>query len=286
VPRRRDNARLANAYSQHVQAGHEHGAEGQFCILVAASDRAKDIFEITFQNTETIWRDCNWPRYVGFTSKHPDIFGFKSLAAKADSEWRGRLGDYLDSLPDNIRYVMLIVEDFLFTSPVNGSELNAIADYIVRNDLAYVRLTPVYRNWFGLILEYFRRMIDKRPLRPLAFSEPYYSSLETAIWKRDYLRSLIRHPGTIWEFEHTVSTERHYAVWHRAVEYRALVGRGKWYRQAPRLLAQQGLSLGNSRREHQTLKFELRRIRERVVFWMIGYLSFRVRRRFNRLPRS
>jgi hypothetical protein len=285
VPQRRDNARLSNACSQDVQADHEHGAEGQFCILVAASDRAKDIFEITFQNAEAIWRDCNWPRYVGFTSKHPNIYGFKSLAAKTDSEWRGRLGDYLDSLPDNIRYVMLIVEDFLFTSPVNGSELNAIADYIVRNDLAYVRLTPVSRNWIGLIFEYFRRMKGKRPLRPLAFSEPYYSSLETAIWKRDYLRSLIRHPGTIWEFEHTVSSERHYAVWHPAVRYEALVGREKWYRKAPRLLAQQGLSLATSKREHQTLKSQLRGFREKVVFQTIGFLSFRVRRRFNRIPR-
>jgi hypothetical protein len=286
VPLQRTNARFSNAYSQQVEADDEHGTAGRFCILVAASDRAKDIFEITFQNAETIWRDCNWTRYVGFTSKHPDTLGFKSLAAKTESEWRGRLGDYLDSLPNNIRYVMLIVEDFLFTSPVNGSELNAIADQIIRNDLAYVRLIPVSRNFIGLILEYFRRMIDKRPLRPLVFSEPYYSSVETAIWKRNYLRSLLRQPGTIWEFEHTVSTERHYAVWHPVVRYRPLVGREKWYRKAPRLLAQQGLSLCNSKRERQTLKFELRRIREKVVFQMIGYLSFRVRRHFNRLPRS
>ncbi len=68
-------------------------------ILVAASDRAKDIFEITFQNAEAIWRDCNWPRYVGFTSKHSDIYGFVSLAAKSNCEWRERVGDYIDCLP-------------------------------------------------------------------------------------------------------------------------------------------------------------------------------------------
>jgi hypothetical protein len=260
------------------------GIAGKLCVLVAASDRAKDIFDVTFQNAEAIWHECDWPRYVGFTSKHPDAFGFKSLAAKTDADWRGRLADYLDGLPDPIHYVMLVVEDYLFTSPVNGRELNALADLIVRNDLAYVRLIPVTRNLYGRGIERVRRLFDKRSLRPLAHTEPYYSSLNVAIWKRDYLRSLLRQPRTVWQFEHVVSAERHYAVWQPAVKYQALVGKEKWYRQAPRLLAEQGLSLGNSKRELQGSRFQLEVIRERFVFEVVGHLSFRLRRRFNRLP--
>jgi hypothetical protein len=256
----------------------------KFCVLVAASDRAKDIFDIAFQNAETIWRECDWPRYVGFTSKHPDAFGFKSLAAKTDADWRGRLRDYLDGLPDAVCYVMLIVEDYLFTSPVKSSELNALADLIVRNDLAYVRLIPVSRNLCGRRIERLRRLFNRRPLRPLARSEPYYSSLNVAIWKRGYLSSLLCQPGTVWQFEHIVSTKRHYAVWEPVLKYQALVGKEKWYRQAPRWLAEQGLSLGNSKRELQDWRFQLRAIRENIVFQVVGHLSFRLRRRFNRLP--
>jgi hypothetical protein len=256
----------------------------KFCVLVTASDHTKDIFDITFQNSETIWRECDWPRYVGFTSKHPDAFGFKSLAAKTGADWRSRLVDYLDGLPDPIQYVMPVIEDYLFTSPVSGPELNALADVIVRNDLAYVRLIPVGRNLYGRGIERLRRVFDKRPVRLLARSEPYYSSLNVAIWKRDYLRSLLRQPGTVWQLEHVVSTERHYAVWHPVVRYRPLVGKGKWYRQTPRLLAEQGLSLGNSKRAFQDLRFELQSIREKIVFEVVGYLSFRLRRHFNRLP--
>jgi hypothetical protein len=258
----------------------------RFCVLVASSDRACDVFEMVFQNAEIIWHDCDWPRYVGFTSKHPDIYGFRALMAKRPSDWRGELGDQLDSLPDEIRYVMLIIEDFLFTSPVQARELNAIAEQMVRDDLSYVRLVPVTRNFAGLIFEYFRRKIDRRPFRPLAFSEPYYSSVEVAIWKRDYLRSLLRQPGTIWEFEHTVCTERHYAVWHRVVNYEAMVGRGKWYRKSPRVLARQGFSLANSQREVQTFSSWLRGIRERISFQMAGFLSFRIRRYLNKISRS
>jgi hypothetical protein len=269
-----------------VEKDRVHPSADLVCILVASSDRARDIFQIVFQNAAMIWRDCDWPRYVGFTTKHPDIHGFKALAATRPSDWRGELADQLDSLPNNIRYVTLIIEDFLFTSPVNGAELKTIADLMVIEDLSYVRLISVSRNIPGSIIEYFRRKLSSRPLRPLLFSEPYYSSVNVAIWKRDYLRKLLRQPGTIWEFEHTVSTERHYAVWKRVVNYQALVGRGKWYVEAPHLLAQQGLELSNSKRERHMLRTSFQRIRQKIAFQVFGYLSFRIRRGMNRLARS
>ena len=159
------------------EKGQARGIASRFCVLVSSSDRGCDIFEIVFQNAETIWRDCDWPRYVGFTSQHADMYGFKAIAAKAPSDWRGEVGDYLDALPDHIDYVLRIDEDALFLSPVDGEKLNVIADLMVREDLSYVRLDPVSRNLPGRIIEYFRRKLDKRPLRRLSFSEPYYSSV-------------------------------------------------------------------------------------------------------------
>jgi hypothetical protein len=261
-------------------------AAGRFCVLVSSSDRARDIFEIVFQNAETIWRDCDWPRYVGFTSKHPDIYGFTAVAAKRPSDWRGEVGDYLDGLPDHIQYVLRIDEDALFMSPVDGSKLNAIANLMVSEGLSYVSLTPIRRNLPGRIVEYFRWKLDKRPLRPLSFSEPYYSSVALAIWKRSYLRSLLRNPGSIWDFEHTVTNERHYAVWKPVLHQDQIVAKGKWTFRAQRKLARQGISLADSAREFQTMESGLRGIRERVSFEVAGFLSFRIRRRLNRISRS
>jgi hypothetical protein len=276
-------ARSSNVNSR-LETDQTRPAAGRFCVFVSSSDRARDVFEIVFQNAETIWRDCDWPRYVGFTSKHPDIYGFTAVAPKGPSDWRGEFGDQLDSLPDEIQYVLRIDEDALFMSPVNGSELNAIADLMVREDLSYVSLVPVMRNLPGRIIEYFRRKLDKRPLRPLSFSEPYYSSVAVVIWKRSYLRSLLRQPGSIWEFEHIVTNERHYAVWKPVFDQDQIVTKGKWSFRAPRQLARQGLSLANSKREFQTFRSFLRGIRERIVFQAVGFLSLRIRRRLNRLP--
>jgi len=258
---------------------------GRFCVLVTSSDRGRDIFEIVFQNAETIWRDCDWPRYVGFTSKCPDMYGFTSLSTKAPSDWRGEVSDYLDSLPDHIEYVMRLDEDALFMSPVDGEELNAIADLMVQEDLSYVSLLPVRRNLPGLVIEYFRRKLAKRPLRLLSFSEPYYSSVGLAIWKRSYLRSLLRQPGSIWDFEHTVTKERHYAVWELVLDQDQIVTKGKWTFRARRQLARQGITLANSKREFQAMETRLREFREKISFQVGGFLSFRIRRRLNKIPR-
>jgi hypothetical protein len=270
----------------HLEKDQTGAAADRCCVLVSSSDRARDIFEIVFRNSEVIWRDCDWPRYVGFTSKHPDIYGFAAVAAKGPSNWQGELGDQLDSLPERIQYVLRMDEDALFMSPVDGAKLNAIADLMIREDLSYVRLIPVTRNLPGRVVEYLRRKIDTRPLRPISFSEPYYSSVELVIWKRSYLREMLRRPGSIWDFEHIVTDVRHYAVWEPVLDQDQIVTKGKWSRQAPRKLARQGLDLANSKREFQTLRSRLRGIREKISFQLCGFLSFRIRRRLNRITRS
>lgn len=259
------------------------GIPDRFCVLVSSSDRGRDIFEIVFQSAEAMWSSCNWPRYVGFTSVHPDMYGFKALAAKVSSDWHGEVGDYLDALPENVDYVLRIDEDALFMSPVDGEKLNRVAELMVRDDLSYVRLMPVTRNLPGRVIEYFRRRLAKYPLRPLSPSEPYYSSVGLAIWKRNYLRSLLRQEGTIWEFEHIVTNKPHYAVWEFILDQDQIVIKGRWSRRAARQLARKGLSLSNSKREFQTSGSWLRGIRERISFEIAGYSSFRIRKRLNRL---
>jgi hypothetical protein len=255
-------------------------AAGRFCVLVTSSDRARDVFEIVFQNAELMWGKCDWQRFVGFTSEHKDLYGFKSLSAKP-SDWRQQVCDYLDSLPAHIEYVLRIDEDALFMSPVDGGALDAVADLMVKNDLSYVSLLPVRRNLVGGVIEALRRKFDTRPLRPLSFSEPYYSSVAAAIWKRSYLRTLLKQPGSIWEFEHTVTGERHYAVWKPLLDQDQIVVKGRWSARAKRLLAQQGISLPNSKREFQTIGSRLRDVRENITFQIIGYWGLRMRKRFN-----
>lgn len=256
---------------------------GRFCVLVSSSDRGRDIFEVVFQNADTIWRDCDWPRFVGLTTEHPNLYGFKALAAKAPSDWRGELSDQLNNLPPEIQYVLLTFEDALFTSPVDGGKLDAIAKLMVRDDLSYVSLFSLRRNLPGLMIEFFRRKLSKYPLRRLSFSEPYYSAIGTAIWKRSYLQELLRKSGSIWDFEHIVTDRPHYAVWKPVLWQDQLVTKGKWSYRAPRILARQGITLSDSKRGFRTPRSRIRDFREMIVFQTVGFLSFRVRRRLGKI---
>jgi hypothetical protein len=267
----------------HRKEEQTRGVAGRFCVLVNSSDRGHDVFEIVFRNSEKMWRFCDWPRYAGFTSQHPDTYGFKAIATNSVAGWRDELGAQLDRLPAEIDYVLRLEEDYLFLSPVDGAKLNAIAEIMLREGLCYVNLDRVRRNLAGRVVECFRRNISKRPLRPLSFFEPYYSSLTPAIWKRSYLRDLLRQPGNIWEFEHIVTDQRHYAVWDPVLDYDAIVTKGKWSSRAREQLALQGLDL-NSSREFQTRQSRLRALRQNITFELVGYLSFRIRKKLNRLP--
>jgi hypothetical protein len=270
-----------------VQAAEKQRARdiaSRFCVLVNSSDGGRDIFEIVFQNSEKTWRSCDWPRYAGFTTQHPDRHGFKAVTAKGVSGWREQLGAQLDNLPAEIEYVLRLEEDFLFLSPVDGEKLNAIAELMVLENLVYVNLQQVARNLPGSAIEFIRKKLSKKLLRPLSFSEPYYSSLTPAIWNRNYLRELLRRPGNIWEFEHIVTDRRHHAVWETVLDYDGIVTKGKWNFRAERQLARQGLSLANSRREFQPAESRFRGIRQRITFALVGYLGLRIRRKLNRLP--
>jgi hypothetical protein len=275
---------MAVQKSGDMEKEQARGIADRFCVLVNSSDSGLDIFEIVFQNSEKIWGSCDWPRYVGFTSQHADKHGFKAVTAMGATGWREQLGAQLDSLPAEIEYVLRLEEDFLFLSPVDGEKLNAIAALMVREDLAYVNLHPVARNLPGSAVELVRRKLSRRSVRLLSFSEPYYSSLTPAIWKRSYLRQLLRQPGNIWEFEHIVTDRRHYAVWETVLDYDGIVTKGKWNFRAERQLARWGLSLANSQREFQPAESRLRGIRQRITFALVGYLSFRIRKKLNRLP--
>jgi hypothetical protein len=258
--------------------------DGRFCVLVNSSDRARDIFEVVFLNASEMWRDCAWPRFAGFTSTQPGLYGFKPIAAKGPSDWRGELADQLDALPPEVEYVLRLDEDAFASFPVDGRKLDAIAALMLQGDLACVKLLPVARGLFGRAVEYVRRKSSELPLRPIAFTEPYYCSLVPSIWRRSHLREILRQPGSVWDFELTVTGKRHFAVWEPVLDLDHIVTKGRWSRNAARLLARQGLDHRASKRGVQTLGSWLRQRRERLSFLLFGFLGFRIRRRFNRLP--
>lgn len=250
---------------------------GNICVFVSSSDRTKDIFEIVFRDSQRIWSDCSWPKYVGFTTASDGQFGFTAVSASRESTWREELSDQIEQLPQTIDYILLLLDNFLIATKVDAEILYRVFQNARSNSLPYVRLVPVVRNPVGQIIEVFRHRFAASNFRKFSSSEPYYSSLQAAIWRRDHLQSLLRRPGSIWDFEHIVSDAPHYAVWDKTLDYQHVIERGKWLRCARTLVGQK---LDLKKRPQYGLAYAMKRWKTQVVFFLTGYLSLRVRRYF------
>ncbi len=249
----------------------------QFCVLVASSDNRKDIFNICFAHSRQIWEDCDWPRYIGLTTPHEDQYGFK-VVTSPQHEWRRAVAGYIDALPSEIRYILLMVEDTLFLEPIDAATLARAANWLWSAGLPYLRLTPIRRSWIGKMMHAMRMRGDKE-FEIIPPTDPYYSSTEMAIWKRDYLRKLLDLPADAWTFERHVSSWEHRAVTIPVFNQHQIVQKGRWNRVAPRLLARQGISL-DSRRPFQTRLAWLRGKWQNLNFALFGFATLRIRRWF------
>ena len=256
-----------------------------FCVLVASADNRRDIFNICFANSERIWAGCQWPRYVGLTTPQPDVYGFR-VVTSPQMDWAAAVTDYINALPADHRYILLMVEDVLFMRPVNNAMLNEISLAVANCNLDYVRLVPLRRSWFRRLTELLKPELSNflRYIRP---TEPYFSSTEMVIWKREYLLEQLSHGDDAWSFEHRVTSRDHWAVGFPVFDQHQIVQKGRWNWDAPRLLAKflgypqlapEITRILRRTRPFQTLAARLRGHRENISFALFGFTSFRVRR--------
>lgn len=209
----------------------------KFCVLVTSGDNRKDIFDVCFANSERIWKDCPIPRYAGFTTPQPEQYGFKTLASYIADDWCKSVAAHIDALPDEHRYILLMVEDTLFMRPVDGNILIKAFMKMYWSGLYYLRLVPVRRSWPARIARAMS-LPNNDFIGCILPDSPYYASTEMAIWERGYLRELLDRPGDAWSFEHHVSRHAHWAVQEPFLDQHQIVNKGRWNRRAARYLAE------------------------------------------------
>lgn len=259
---------------------------GAVGILVSSSDRTKDVFERVFAAFEKRWPDCPWPRYAGFTS--PGAAGephaFTRIGADGPSGWRGELATQVARLPPSVEYVMLFLDDFLLLRRVDTKRVEAIVRQAIASGNAYTRLRAPERSvpvslWRGIL-----RRLGGQELVELGRDEPYFSSLQIALWRRDHLLRSLEQSGSIWEFEHQVLPgARHYAVARSVIDYRHLVERGEWRAYAPRLLRRAGVAFEPGQRKVRARRDDAAHVWQRLKFGVIGYSGMRLGRAVRRI---
>ncbi len=247
------------------------------CIFVSSSDNTFDVFSLVSGSVAKRWPGEVFDLYVGLNqqiAKAP----FHTISAPV-SGWCAELEYQINALPEKFRYIILILDDFFFYEKVDTDELVRLIDMVRGRHIHYLRLKLLERSGLGKALIFLRSLRrNSDGIIRLTHDEPYYSSLQVAIWDRAHLSEMLKQDGSIWEFEHkAIAGSRHYAITRRLLRYNHLIEKGKWFRHAPEILdccdskefEQRGFVQNGLKQS---------RIYKRIKFFLFGYAFFRLRR--------
>jgi len=245
------------------------------CVLVSSSDNTFDIFSIVGNSVVKEWPTDEIQMYVGLNqclASQP----FLGLYSKEAKNWSSELKVQINKLPSKYENIVLILDDFYFTDKVNLHLLQKSLDFFKQNNADYLRLKPIKRSWIVETLYSLR--LNKKFAVKLGKDEPYYSSLQVAIWKRPYLCSMLEECKSIWDFEHyALPGSRHYAVSLDFVKYIHLVEKGKWFKYAPKMLKNTHIKFF-LKRGFVSSPFKNSRLFNKIKFGIFGYFSFRIKK--------
>lgn len=249
------------------------------CIFVSSSDNTYDVFSLVSGSVAKKWPAEAFDFYVGLNEKIAKA-PFHTISAPV-SGWRTELEYQISALPEKFRYIILILDDFFFYEKVDPDELARLMDMVRGRHIHYLRLKPLERSGLGKAIVFLRCLVggnNQDGIIRLTNDEPYYSSLQVAIWDRAHLSNMLTQSGSIWEFEHNViAGSEHYATTRKFLRYDHLVEKGKWFKHAPETLDYCDPGSFEQRGFEQSL-LKHSRIYNRIKFFLFGYAFFRLRR--------
>lgn len=255
------------------------------CIFISSSDNTYDVFSMVSGSVTEKWPSEVFDIYVGLNEKVAEA-PFRTMSAPISS-WGTELEYQISTLPENFRYIILILDDFFFYENVYPDKLERLIDMVRERHIHYLRLKPLERSGLGKVLIFLRSLVRcSDGIIRLNDDEPYYSSLQVAIWDRSHLSRTLRQSDSIWEFEHIViAGSKHYATTQRILRYSHLVEKGKWFKHAPETLGCHDHESFERRGFVQSLLTNSR-LYSRIKFFFFGYTLFRLRRAKIRQARS
>ena len=173
-------------------------------IILTTSDKYRHLV----QSCGT-WLNMYWPGnkvvVLGFKEPQelPDNFDFVSMGNQEDygTDWTTPVGDAIEKMRDN-RFILML-EDYFLTYPVVGSHIRALgnrpfsdAEKIdLSGDRAQFPHTGLKIGGIDI------RVGGDNPMIESSQTARYRSSLQMAIWSKEYFMKLCVPGRSIWEFE-------------------------------------------------------------------------------------
>lgn len=165
-------------------------------ILVVGYDGYKDVWDHFFTLINKYWKDR--PKtYLATSELVPVYENVTVLPAGKDSEWSKRAYNALTQIDTD--YVILMLEDFFITKFVDNDIVEGTLQEIITNKIKFYQLqSPNYNRDKKIGTPYK----GNEYVRVIPQNKDYVLNLQTVIWNREYLLSVIgKENYNAWIFE-------------------------------------------------------------------------------------
>lgn len=162
-------------------------------VLVCSCDKYEDAWEPFFRLFKIMGADkCTGNPIVLNTETKQykcDFLNVKTVNTPNTKTWSERMISVVDGI--ETEFVFFLLEDFFIQSPFNLQQFNKVIDFMRNNpDVGAVHTTPSSR--FESIPD---EMFFERTFEELRIT------VTAVIWRKDYLRKMLRKHEDIWQFE-------------------------------------------------------------------------------------
>jgi hypothetical protein len=235
----------------------------EIAVLIVSCDKYQDLWQPFFTLFFKYWPECPYPVYLlSNYSVFPDP-RVKMITVGEDKDWSSGLATALQQILQP--YVILLLEDYLLTRPVDTAKIQALATYIRQKKAGYLRLFPCPGP--------DAPCADNPDMGEILRGSPYRLSTQAAIWDRQVLSGLLREGETPGELEvfgsrrtdtldvPFLSVKRDDSNIYPISYFCTAVVRGKWVPAAVRLCRNEGIQVDLGIRPLETRHDRLRRYR-------------------------
>jgi hypothetical protein len=244
--------------------------ENNTAILVLSCDKYADVWQPFFLFFEKYWGNCPFPVYLGTNEKQFTFKNVKQIFSHKKTTWSDELKTILEQIPE--KYIVLILEDYFIYETVKNEDIKKIVEVMQLNNAAFTKLGAFPSKYNELWPH--KPLIGESTLGVIEKGSKYRLCLQTAIWDKDILLSLLEPKENPWEFEIQASKRSNQIenpflcvladpskkIVHGPIQYYCTaLSAGKWMRGAVKLCKKEGVDIDLTTRPVESLYEELKR---------------------------
>ena len=173
--------------------------QSELALVGVFWDGYYDIWEDFLELKEKFWKNCPYPLYVVNQTKKLEFtkkYDVTVINAGDDAEYSKKVRCAIENV--NSKYLLLLLDDFFFTKPLDGAVLDDRIKFMKDNCL----------NYYSMPLPEFldecngSSFMGHPNIQNIETSKEYTLSCQPAIWERNFLANSIGHGNyNAWIFE-------------------------------------------------------------------------------------